>query len=475
MFIADRRGISDAAIAGLGFEDGFGRPVSVLGLQDLVEEFAPTLWFNAGENYSAPISVQQFLAGATLRDASDAAFSSPLSAVPDAGSYLDLSGESIGAFQVPSGEPTVYASVVPDLSSTRLAINYWFHFPYNDWRNHQDNPIWGNNHEGDWEGITIFFERDSATSPFRPIEVGYAQHKRLDLTVTILVRGGETVAWSQAVVNSSRSPNVFVALGSHASYFNPGVTTVGGAGFVTGLDEHRGNDLANRLVPGAYTVAFIDRAPELVESTNGWALFPGSWGQPGLPGGELILRFRSLRDSAVLPTRQGADGPRGPVFQDGGFWPGLRWFDPWTWSELIGDSDGAGTMSTPLQNGLHEAVVVLTQHPSSRADGFTRVSWVSSIDISMHRGSPLAIGEEQKPISAVPLTMRHNPNENKESRRTGDTPLYPRHERGRALRPTLEERPSILRSDRSPIEMFEADVQLLDMVLSELGLSHAGA
>ena len=51
-------------------------------------------------------------------------------------------------------EPTVYAHVAQEAAyPDRLALQYWFYYPFNDWNNL---------HEGDWEMIQLVFAASSA-------------------------------------------------------------------------------------------------------------------------------------------------------------------------------------------------------------------------------------------------------------------------------------------------------------------------
>ena len=343
MFVSDRLGIDDAAIASLVFEDGFGvERAGITSAEALATTFAPTLHFDIGETYPQPFPVQASIATMELKDQTGNRIFASLGAIGNAQAYLDLPVAST----FPTGVPTVYASVVPDLGANRIAINYWFHYPYNDWKVQQDPALRargaGNNHEGDWEGITVFLERATTADPFIPIRVGYAQHERIVLRISsleliTLFDGGQSVEWPLAVATGTTSPEVFVARGSHASYPNATTTIVTpGSGFgldprryVTGLDAHTGSDIAKRLTPQLYQLTVLGRAPNLVDSENQWALFPGRWGQPDLPGGRLEIKGLI----ADVPTFDGGDdGPLGPLFQKGGFMAGTRWLDPWTWA-----------------------------------------------------------------------------------------------------------------------------------------------
>jgi hypothetical protein len=81
-----------------------------------------------------------------------------------------------------------------------VCIQYWFCYYFDDW---------ANVHEGDWEGISIFLQRDdSSQCKYRPIGATYYEHE-----------GGSRRHWENVLLVNGDHPLVFVAAGSHASYF----------------------------------------------------------------------------------------------------------------------------------------------------------------------------------------------------------------------------------------------------------------
>jgi hypothetical protein len=128
-------------------------------------------------------------------------------------------------------------------------------------------------HEGDWELVQVRVDRDG-----RPVEAVYAQHS-----------GAERCGWS-SVRTRGGAPVAFLANGSHAAYFVPGVRD---RTFPDPNDEAdgRGRALRTRLV------AVSAREPA-------WMRFAGRWGD----------------SRAGWPFEQSS--PRGPAFQ------GVRWDDP---------------------------------------------------------------------------------------------------------------------------------------------------
>ena len=51
----------------------------------------------------------------------------------------------------------------------RLALQYWFYYPFNDWNN---------KHETDWEFVQVVFGADASDAlDAGPVAVGYSQHE----------------------------------------------------------------------------------------------------------------------------------------------------------------------------------------------------------------------------------------------------------------------------------------------------------
>src|SRR5918992_657627 len=176
-------------------------------------------------------------------------------------------------------------------------LQYWMLFEYNA----QDRGIFRTGrHEGDWEMIQLRLRRG------RPVQAVYAQHS-----------GAESCGFRWAARGGQR-PVVFLARGSHASYF------------VTGLRD--------RMWPDPNDVADGDglrvrpRVVRITESRPAWMRYRGRWGdtRAGWVPGEM-------------------DSPRGPAFQPKG-----RWTNPEGWAAAArrctredcdrrGECDGAET------------------------------------------------------------------------------------------------------------------------------------
>lgn len=213
------------------------------------------------------------------------------------GWYLDFPGDALepgcvfeedfGRFY--DGQSVVYSHVATQADRPGLlALQYWFFWYHNPSKN---------DHEGDWEFISLLFEADTAAEALasEPISVGYAQHE-----------GGERADWDDPKLDREGvRPVVFPAVGSHASYFSQALYfgRSGAEGF--GCDNTDGP--SRRLDPTV--VALPERVTD-PDDPLAWLSFQGRWGQ---------------RERAFF------NGPTGPYAKG-------RWTEPVTWHENLRDS-----------------------------------------------------------------------------------------------------------------------------------------
>jgi hypothetical protein len=168
-------------------------------------------------------------------------------------------------------------------------LQYWLLFADNP----QDRGVLKTGrHEGDWEMVQYRLRRG------RPVQAVYTQHS-----------GAESCGFGN-VRRSRGRPVVFLARGSHAAYFRPGLRD---RTWPDPNDEADGRGL--RVRPRLVRVS-EDRPP--------WMAYAGRWGatRAGWVPGEM-------------------DSPRGPAFQ------GVRWSDPAAWAAAArpctrGDCDERG-------------------------------------------------------------------------------------------------------------------------------------
>jgi hypothetical protein len=182
-------------------------------------------------------------------------------------------------------EPIVYAHVAQEAARPdRLALQYWFYYPYNDWNNL---------HEGDWEMIQLVFAAGSPEEALEqePLEVGYSQHE-----------GGERAEWGddKLEIVDGTHPVVHAAAGSHANFYSEGLFLGRSAEQGVGCDDTTGPSVEIRPVARS-----IPSEPEAGRAAFPWIAFEGRWGE---------------RQEAFY------NGPTGPNLK-------TQWTEPITWSE----------------------------------------------------------------------------------------------------------------------------------------------
>lgn len=152
----------------------------------------------------------------------------------------------------------IYAHIATEEGHTGFAVQYFFFYYYNDFLN---------KHEGDWEKIQLAFDANSVEEALStgPVRVAYSGHA-----------GGERADWnSSKLTKEAGRPVVYVAEGSHASYFEEGrYLGVARGGGVFGCEDtrtpHRRVDPAVQLLPDEVT----DPNDEFA-----WIEYEGLWGQ----------------------------------------------------------------------------------------------------------------------------------------------------------------------------------------------------
>ncbi len=200
-----------------------------------------------------------------------------------------------------------------------IALQYVFFYAMNDWRSTFDGV---NDHEADWEQVMLYLDGESC----EPVWVAYASHDH----------SGDDLRrhWTDPeLIRQGSRPVIFVAAGSHASYFSAGdyLTSVSaGSRLVVGVQ--RGLRRLVRLPSDVDGIAipYLDRA--------------GGGGEEIGPSGDTDLEVYlldeeegwvgSFRGMWGLDTDDPADGeraPGGPKFNRDGT---IRasWADPIGWA-----------------------------------------------------------------------------------------------------------------------------------------------
>ena len=150
---------------------------------------------------------------------------------------------------------TAYAHLVQEQG--KLALQYWFYYPFNDWNN---------KHESDWEMIQLNFDAATAEEALgqMPALVGYSQHE-----------GAESAAWDDAKLEKRDGhPVVYPGAGSHANQYVQALYLGHSAQTGFGCDDTRG--------PTRYEQTQLVLLPSQAAAADdpfAWLAYQGQWGQ----------------------------------------------------------------------------------------------------------------------------------------------------------------------------------------------------
>ncbi len=158
--------------------------------------------------------------------------------------------------RIAAGKPaTAYAHIVTEQG--KLALQYWFYYPFNDWNN---------KHESDWEMIQLVFGATTAEEALgkTPELVGYSQHQ-----------GAESATWDdEKLEKRDGHPVVYPGAGSHANQFTQSLYLGHSAQTGFGCDDTRG--------PTGYQQTQVVLLPSKTTGPDdafAWLGYLGHWGQ----------------------------------------------------------------------------------------------------------------------------------------------------------------------------------------------------
>ncbi len=182
---------------------------------------------------------------------------------------------------------TYYAHQMTDPTYGYIVIQYWFFYAFNSWGAYEDGY---NVHEGDWEMITLFLNPDTMIPDF----TAYSYHHSV-----------QTTPWA-LVEKDGDHPVVYVARGSHASYFHPGdypqVLGLAGIDYAVKNDDKKigPNEWENRIIINLSHPDF-----------NWLRTYEGKYGS-----------------NVFADIANGESGPVGPPHQ------GDKWYHPAIWANI---------------------------------------------------------------------------------------------------------------------------------------------
>jgi hypothetical protein len=287
----------------------------------LLGQFTPVLYFHADETWS-PVGVERFLRLARIeRQTRPGTWTRTSSGVPTSTAGCTLTpcyrfnlpcSLTAGARCYERAAPTlsdwkrasVYGRVLDVPAGTptpagirgtaRYLVRYWLFYPFDDWRS-RGEVLW-QAHEADWESLSVALDSD-----FKPLFAAYSQHC-----------SGTVRAWA-GVHRVGMHPVDYVALGSHANYFDK---TSSPTQFlrcvyknVAEADRSKARRIVNAVQSGITDrtgtthklggTAAPAKSLQLVEldgTLPNWAGFPGRWSEGELLWvGRTPTRFTRVR------------------------------------------------------------------------------------------------------------------------------------------------------------------------------------
>jgi Vacuolar protein sorting-associated protein 62 len=267
-------------------------------LATLLARHVPILVLHPAESFE-PVPVDGFLTDSDLEQKSSAGVWEKLDEpLPVGGAALRLdqrlcsARDGVAAIRCYADAEAAYAPVPTTYGAAfrrgnRIALQYWLFYPYDAYSpTVPAGQIW-QVHEGDWESVSVILDNQGT-----PLLVGLSRHS-----------GGARRDWAHAPKRGQR-PLVYVALGSHANYFGPGIQLFSPLYVPRELIQ-----IIRSLgaLPADHTGRGRVIRPSLVRidaTTPSWMTFAGTWGED-----------QYLHAPGNDPVVFGA-GPRGPAFHD---------------------------------------------------------------------------------------------------------------------------------------------------------------
>jgi hypothetical protein len=194
-----------------------------------------------------------------------------------------------------------------------FCLQYWFFYGYNDWATSFGGM---NDHEGDWEGLYLFFRPDPAGRPQEPpAYITYVGHSsRL------------TKPWGHRdVILDGTHPVAYVAGGSHATYPER-----------KSYDLMKIYDLVDYATGDGLTINPSDWRNRVDLDSQPWAsAFLGNWGtRYWLAASWVRSVLGQVRTTAEEIGLPGVSAPRGPRYaEDGSERP--NWLKTATWAGIL--------------------------------------------------------------------------------------------------------------------------------------------
>lgn len=222
-----------------------------------------------------------------------------------------------------------------------LVLQYWYFYPFNNWRSGFSG---ANDHEADWEMVSVYLSEPEAAGGVQPEWVAYAVH---DFAGDDLRR-----RWDDPELEKvGEHPVVYAGAGSHASYFQAGeYLTERALPFLVPLA--RLSEQVKRFWRRTLRRYDITDVPDLENGTfsifrvpfvdyargDGLSIGPNQaaqWDHVGLlqPPPVWAKDYRGLWGLYARDPFSGEDAPAGPIYSRDGT-VRRSWYDPTGWAGL---------------------------------------------------------------------------------------------------------------------------------------------
>jgi len=278
----------------------------------LLARHVPILVLHPAERFR-PVPVDGFIVDADLQTRTSTGWEKVAGRLPRGGADLRLDQRSCRAVDgiaaspcyaqaeaAHAAAPLVYGAAFR--TKARIDLQYWLWYPYDDYSpTVPAGDLW-QVHEGDWEAVSVILDLKG-----RPLVAGYSQH-----------RLGSRRPWAKVRKQGSR-PIVYVGLGSHANFFEPGEHP---------LDPRATDPLLIEIIT-SYGLKPVDHAAKgrtvrlrlirVGETSPAWMAFAGAWGEDAylhFPGNEALATGLGPLGPAFhaqwrSPVREALSWPRG--------------------------------------------------------------------------------------------------------------------------------------------------------------------
>jgi len=284
-----------AAVAGTANADD-------LSPNELLARYQPITVLDRTEAF-APTSVDDFLADADLQQLEGGTYETvdmPAPGLPAQGDgwRLDHRGCSpagglaaVACYAgAASGPSVVYGRF--HVRAGMIVLQYWYFYADNFWslQYPPSNFAW-QAHEGDWEVVTVVLDQEQ-----NPVGAAYSQHC-----------AGERRSWTN-VPKTGTHPMVYVATGSHANLFAPGLHPIPlgcyPAQIRAILQQNGVTPFDFLLQPGRVLGPETTVIEQIHENAPRWLRFPGTWGEAQ------YINIPAPIGPGVIPFGTSPEGPQ---------------------------------------------------------------------------------------------------------------------------------------------------------------------